>query len=123
PCKLWCELTSLRGALETSKVDCLSRIWTLAWGSTHSTKQEQDIAGYLTHSASESSNLARKFRRNCRALERYQSKWEERIGKTQDDRKKMEERYKTKKAENEKGLPWLKIPDLPKRVSRNADGV
>ncbi|KAF4695616.1 hypothetical protein FOZ60_004113 [Perkinsus olseni] len=91
--------------------------------STHSTEQEQDIAGYLTHSASESSNLARKFRRNCRALERYQSKWEERIGRTQDDRKKMEERYKTKKAENEKGLPWLKIPDLPKRVSRNADGV
>ncbi|KAF4696826.1 hypothetical protein FOZ62_006722 [Perkinsus olseni] len=91
--------------------------------STHSTEQEQDIAGYLTHSASESSNLARKFRRNCRALERCQSKWEERIGRAQDDRKKMEERYKTKKAENEKGLPWLKIPDLPKRVSRNADGV
>ncbi|KAF4675205.1 hypothetical protein FOL46_002471 [Perkinsus olseni] len=91
--------------------------------STHSTEQEQDIAGYLTHSASESSNLARKFRRNCRALERYQSKWEERIGKTQDDRKKMEERYKSKKAENEEGLPWLKIPDLPKRVSRNAHGV
>ncbi|EER08401.1 hypothetical protein Pmar_PMAR000442 [Perkinsus marinus ATCC 50983] len=84
---------------------------------------EHDIAEFLARSATESSSLARRFRRNCQALEKAHSKWGDRFGKVQDDRKRVAERYNTEKDENEKGLPWLKIPDLPKRVTRDVDGV